>query len=96
MACIMHQQGLGCIQATPLVSPHSCNLASAVRAYMCPQSPGALIHGRRLAHVFIYGLPCPVPLPVQAVLPHPHPASLGKHPLPQLGRQVYAMQLPGL
>lgn len=63
---------------------------------MRPQPPGALIHGRRLAHVFVNGLPGPVPPPVQAVLPHPHPASLGQHPPPQLSRQVNAVQLPGL
>ena len=92
----MHQERLGRIQAAPLVSPHGCHLPGAVGAYVCPQPSGSLIHDRRLPHILVYRLPGPMPPPIQTVLPHPHPASLGEHPLPQLDRQVDAMQLPRL
>ena len=80
MVKIMIKQGSGCIQAAPLVGPHSCTFPRAVGAHVCPQTSVALKNARSLPHVLVDRLPRPVPRPVCAVLPDVHPASLGQHP----------------
>ena len=77
MVWIMYKHRLCCIQPTPLVSPHSRDLARAVGAYVlyiCQAAPA--IDGRGLGHVLVYSPARAMLAGIAAPLKYPYRARL--------------------